>query len=429
MKRSEEFKMAFGNTPARKHFSWLAAICLCFTAGSSFLILVAQAHAAQQPSGQTSAPARPRGTIKSISGNTITLSTDAGSEVTVVVQDGAKVVRIAPGQTDLKDAAPLQLQDLQPNDRILVRGNLAADGKSVLALSIIAMKNADIAEKQAREREEWQKHGTGGLVSSVDAASSTVTVSLPAIGEKKNMAIHLSKDTILRRYAPDSVKFDDAKLAPLDQIKPGDQLRARGTRSADGSELAAVEIVSGSFRNIAGTISSIDASAGSITVQDLATKKSATIKITSDSQLRKLQPAMAQRIAARLKGIPADASSQGAPNAPAGATAGQTPRPGGPAAGGPGANGAGGQGRPGGGGSGDLQQAITRMPAATLADLQKGDAVMIVATEGGPNAMPSAITLLAGVEPILQASPNSSASTILSPWSLAGAPGGEGATP
>jgi hypothetical protein len=424
--------MAFGNTAVRKHYSWLAAICLCFIAGTSSPIFVAQAHAAQQPSGQTSASARPRGTIKSISGNTITLSTDAGTEVSVLVQDAAKLVRIAPGQTDLKDAAPIQMQDLQPNDRILVRGNLAPDGKSVLALSIIAMKNADIAEKQAREREEWQKHGTGGLVSSVDTASSTVTVSLPAIGEKKNIAIHLSKDTILRRYAPDSVKFDDAKLAPLDQIKPGDQLRARGTRSADGSELAAVEIVSGTFRNIAGTISSIDASAGSITIQDLATKRPATIKITSDSQLRKLQPAMAQRIAARLKGVPPDASSQGASGAPAAANAGQAPQaqgPGGPPAGVLGVNGAGASGRPGGGASGDLQQAISRMPAATLADLQKGDAVMIVATAGGPNGIPSAITLLAGVEAILQASPNSSASTILSPWSLAGAPGGEGATP
>jgi len=424
--------MAFGNTPARKHFSWLAVICLCFTPGTLSFIFVAQAHAAQQPSGQTSASAWPRGTIKSISGNTITLSTDAGTEVTVLVQDAAKLVRIAPGQTDLKDAAPIQLQDLQPNDRILVRGNLAPDGKSVLALSVIAMKNADIAEKHARDREEWQKHGTGGLVSSVDTASSTVTVSLPAIGEKKNIAIHLSRDTILRRYAPDSVKFDDAKLAPLDQIRPGDQLRARGTRSADGSELAAVEIVSGTFRNIAGTISSIDASAGSITIQDLATKKPATIKITSDSQLRKLQPAMAQRIAACLKGVPPDAATPGAGNAPATANAAQGPRPGGPPAGGPGAgaNGAGGSGRPGGRvGCGDLQQAISRMPAATLADLQKGDAVMIVATAGGPNGIPSAITLLAGVEPILQASPNSSASTILSPWSLAGAPGGEGATP
>jgi len=50
---------------------------------------------------------------------------------------------------------------------------------------------------------------------------------------------------------------------------------------------------------------------------------------------------------------------------------------------------------------------------------------MIVATAGGPNSAPTAITLLGGVEPILEASPNSSASTILSPWSLGAAPGGE----
>jgi len=69
------------------------------------------------------------------------------------------------------------------------------------------------------------------------------------------------------------------------------------------------------------------------------------------------------------------------------------------------------------------------MPAATLADLQKGDAVMIVATEGSPNGVPSVVMLLGGVEPILQASPNSNASTILSPWSLSEAPGGEAGNP
>jgi hypothetical protein len=410
---------------------WIAAICLSLGTWICPVSEASQPQAATSSSSQTPAAARPVGTIKSISGNTITLATDAGDEVTVQIQGAAKLVRIAPGQKDLKDAAPIQLQDLQPNDRILVRGKLADDGKTVLALSIVAMKKADITEKQAREREEWQKRGTGGLVSSVDPASSTVTVALPVIGEKKNVAIHLSKDTILRRYAPDSIKFDDAKPAPLDQIKPGDQLRARGTRSADGNELAADEIVSGTFRNIAGTISAIDASAGSITVQDLATKKSATIKITSESQLRKLPLPMAQRIAARLKGVPADAPAQSASNAPSGANSGQEEKPAGPPTGGAGSNGSNaptGSGRPGGGGAPDLQQAISRMPAATLADLQKGDAVMIVATEGGPNSAPSAITLLAGVEPILQASPNSSTS-ILSPWSLAGAPGGEGATP
>jgi hypothetical protein len=318
------------------------------------------------------------------------------------------LVRIAPGQKDLKDAVTIQLQELLPGDRILVRGKLADDGKTVQAVSVIAMMKADITEKQAHEREEWQKHGTGGLVSSVDPAANAIVVSLPAVGEKKNVTIHISKDTVLRRYAPDSVKFDDAKPAPLEQIKAGDQLLARGTRSADGSELTADEIVSGTFRNIAGMISSIDVSANSITLQDLITKKVITVKITGDSQVRKLPPPMAQRIAARLKGAPTDAAS--------------------PPASGTGASGSGGAGRNG-GGSGDLQQAISRMPAVTLAELQKGDAVMIVATESGPNGMPSVIKLYAGVEPILEASPSSSASSILSPWSLSGAPGGEAGNP
>jgi hypothetical protein len=407
---------------------WLmSAICLILSAVRFASAQPLEAQTGQQPFAQTPAAERPVGTIKSISGNTITLTTDAGSDVTVLVQDATKLVRIAPGQKNLKDATPIQLQDVQPGDRILVRGKLADDGKSVLALSVIAMKKADIAEKQAHEREEWQRHGVGGLVNSVDAANSTITIALPAIGEKKNVAIHLSKDTLLRRYAPDSVKFDDAKPAPLDQIKPGDQLRARGTHSADGSELTADEIVSGTFRNIAGTISALDVSAGSITVQDLATKKTVTVKVTAESQLRKLLPPMAQRIAMRLKGIPADGPNPAA--AAAGGNAPQTPGPGGPPSGAAGAGGSAGMGRAGGGGTPDLQQAINRMPAASLADLQKGDAVMLVATEGGPGGVPTAITLLGGVEPILQASPNSNTSTILSPWSLGSAPGGEASAP
>ena len=383
---------------------------------------------------QAQSAVRPVGTIKAISGNTITLTTDTGSDVTILVQDPAKLLRIAPGQTNLKDAAPITLADLQIGDRILVRGTLAPDGKSVMASSVIAMKKADIADKQAREREEWQKHGVGGIVSSLDASNNSIVVSLPAIGEKKNVTIHVSNSTILRRYAPDSIKFDDAKLAPLNEVKPGDQLRARGTRSADGRELTAEEIVSGTFRNIAGIVSAIDASNSSLTVQDLATKKPITIKITADSQLRKLPPPVAQRIAARLKGASSDAAappvSAAAASSNASQAASQPAKTSSTPGSGPtqGTGGFGGSGRPAGTGAPDLQQAINRMPAATLADLQKGDAVMIVATAGGPNNAPTAITLLGGVEPILEASPNSSASTILSPWSLGASPGGE-ATP
>ena len=268
----------------------------------------------QAPQAAPNPATRPVGTIKSITGKTIVLTTDAKSEVTVQVQDDAKLVRVEPGEKDLKNAVPLQLQDLQAGDRILVRGKLADDGKTVLAASVIAIKSGDIATKQAHDRDEWQRHGVGGLVKSVDTAGGAITVSTNAMGVAKDVTVQTSKQTVLRRYAPNSVKFDDAAPAPIDQIKVGDQLRARGTRNADGTQLAADEVVSGTFRNIAGTVSSIDASAGTITVMDLIAKKSITVKVTSDTQLRKLTPAIAQGIAMRLKGGSADAPA-GAPAA------------------------------------------------------------------------------------------------------------------
>jgi hypothetical protein len=295
------------------------------------------------------------------------------------------------------------------------------------------MKKADVASKQERDQQEWQRHGVGGLVTAVDSATSTITISAQTLAGSKNVAIHASKQTILRRYAADSVRFDDAKPGPIDQIKPGDQLRARGVRSADGSELVADEVVSGAFRNIAGTVSSVDAAANTISIMDLITKKAVLVKITPESQVRKLPPQMAQFLAMRLKGPGASApgAAEGAAARPSVATTASV-TPGSPAAANAGATAGerGGLGGPGGGalgaGGGDLQQMLSRVPAATLADLQKGDAVMIVSTEGTGSGAVTAITLVAGVEPILEASPNGGQSMILPPWSL-DAPGGDAA--
>jgi hypothetical protein len=358
------------------------------------------------------------GTIKSITGKTIVLTTDAGAELTILVQDDARVLRISPGEKDLKNAAPLQLQDLQVGDRILVRGALRPDGKTVLAASVIAMKQADIATKQAHEREEWQRHGVGGLVTNIDASNGSVTISTNATGAAKDVKVQVSKQTILRRYAPSSVKFDDAKPAALDQVKLGDQLRARGTRNAEGTVLTADEVVSGTFRNIAGTINAVDKTAETITVIDLAAKKPITVKIGAETQIRRLPPMIAQGIAMRLKGAPAEGAAAGGKGT--GSTSAQPAR----AAGGQ-ASGMGGAGRPGGTRGGDMQQMLSRLPGATLADLQKGDAVMIVTTEGTQDSSATAITLLAGVEPILEASPKGEASSILTPWTMSAAPTGD----
>ena len=341
------------------------------------------------------------GTVKAIAGESLTVATDAGAETKVTVTPATKLLRVPPGSKDLSQAEVIPFSEFQQGDRVLVRLRCAGDPPVCEAGSVIAMKKSDIAEKQTHEREEWQRHGIGGLVKSVDAAQGAITVSTMTAAGKKDVAIELSKNTIIRRYAPGSVKFDDAKVSSLGELSPGDQLRARGVRSADGTSFAADEIVTGAFRNIAGTISAVDAGAGTITLADLVTKKPAVVKVSSDSQLRKLPPQMAQMIAMRLKG-----AATGAP-APAAANS-SAPAPG--QGGGPG-----GQGRNGGG---DLQQLLGRLPAAPLSEFQKGDMVMIVATGGLTDAQVTAITILGGVELLLQATTQEQASSILTPWSL-----------
>jgi hypothetical protein len=402
------------------------------------LILAAPGDVVAQgkPSGSSAGAqvAKAVGVIKSIQADSITITAESGGEGggdTIAKLTGStKILRVPPGEKDLKNATALQVQDLQPGDRVLVRGQAAAngDGHTIAALAVIVMKQSDVAAKQQHDRDDWQKRGVGGLVTKVDAAAGTITISSGGISASRSVAVHITKDTILRRYAPDSVKFDDAKPAPASEImariKPGDQLRARGTRSLDGSELTAEEVVSGTFRNIAGTIKAIDAAGNTMTVQDAITKSAVVVKVSSDSQMKKLPAEMARRIAMRLKnargaagggrgdqlgGNGQNASAQGGPPAAEGAGHGQN-------------GGTSGNGAP------DLQRMLGRLPNSTLADLQKGDAVMIVSTDGADSGAVTAVTLLAGVDAILTAATNQSASTLLSPWSLnASAPESEAA--
>lgn len=347
------------------------------------------------------------GTVTAASGSTLTVKTDAGQAHQVEVPANAVLKRIEPGQTTLQNAETIKFSDLAVGDRVLVNLNPNAAAGTLQASAIIAIKETDLAKKQEQEREAW-RNGIGGLVKSVDPASGTIEVTSGAGPRAKTVTIHTTKATILKRYAPASVRYNEAKPAPFDAIHPGDQLEARGTKNADGSELAADEVVSGSFRNVSGRISSIDAANSTFTLKDLATKKMVTVHIGQEAQMRQLPDRMAMMLAAILKG-----NGGGSRAAGRGGQAGGEGR-------GPGGAAFRGQGQ----GPGDLRQMLNRAPMIHLSDLKKGDAVMLVSTEGTSDV--TAITLLAGVEPILEAP---AGRDLLSSWSMdtsAGGSGGEG---
>jgi len=391
-----------------KRVALLLAVLTCMIA-----VAVHSPWLAAQAAGQ-----RFVGTIASISGDTLTVKTDAGEAHQVQVPASATLKRISPGQKDLSTAETIKLSDLATGDRVLVKLDPDASGSTPQALQIVAVKQTDIAQKQQQEMADWQRNGVGGLVKSVDAASGVVLLTSGAGPTAKTVTVHIGSKTVLKRYPPNSVKFSDARPATLDTVKAGDQFRARGQKNADGTEIDATEAVSGSFRNISGTVSSVDAANSTVTIKDLATKKNVTVKVTPDAEMRRLPDMMARMIAARLKGtMPAGAGmptmaarQQGSPQGSPTGGAGPEGTP-------PGAGGYGAGRRSG----GDMEQVLQRAPAIKLADLQKGEAVMLVSTEGANEV--TAIKLLAGVEPLLE-SPEASRN-LLANWSMGGGGGGE----
>jgi hypothetical protein len=344
------------------------------------------------------------GSITAINGDTLTVKTDAGDVHQVQVPSTAQLKRIAPGQTDLTKAETIDFSGLAMGDRVLVNIDANATGSPSQASRVIAIKQADVAKKQQAESEAWAQ-GVHGLVKSIDTGSGAIVVNTRVGAATKAVNVTTTQATTLKRYASGSVNFDQAQPAPITAIHTGDQIFVLGTKNADGTEVAAQAVVSGSFRSIAGTILATDAADSNVTVKDLATKKPVTVHITADAQLRRLDDRMATMIAARMKG----GQTGGGTGAGGGQHSGQ-----GSAGQGSGASTAGGPGTGGGQrGGGDLESILDRAQTTQLATLQKGEAVMIVATEDSTGI--NAIKLLAGVEPLLEAP---QAQDLLASWSL-----------
>ena len=386
------------------------------------MILAACFVAAQTPNAAP--PNRVVGVVTEIQANNLTLRTDAGAEVRVQLPEDVSVLRVPPGAKDLKSASKISASEITPSDRILVRGRFSDDQKSFQAATVFLMTRSDLAAAHAAEAEAWQRRGVSGVVKAVDLEKKTIALAVlntPPTPENPThfVTLVLSPNSAVLRYAPDSVKFSEAKPSSIEAIKVGDQARALGNKSDDGSTFTVEKMVAGTFRNVGSTVISVNAAENAVTVKDLASGQPLLVHVTADSKLRQLPPFAAQMIARfNSKGQNGSGADEG------GAPPAGSDRPAG--VGGPGAPG--GPGGPGNGshnGRGDLQQMFDRMPTFALSDLKPGEPLIVVSTQGEKPSEVTAITLLTGVEPILAARPKGSNDMNLGPWNMSMGGGGE----
>jgi hypothetical protein len=284
-------------------------------------------------------------------GGEIHIKPDAGEALIVKVGPDTLLQRVAPGEKDLKRAEAIAIDAVSVGDRVFVT---LAPG-TLEARRIVVMPVAEIAKRNAADRADWSKRGVSGIVSAKTA--NAITLRIPSFPAPLTATVTVDPKTVIRRYAPDSVRFADAKPSGVAEVGVGDQLRARGQKSADGQSVAADEIVFGTFVTKAGSVTSVNLETKEITLNDLATKKPLVVKVTADSQ---------------LKMMPGQGMMAGGP----------LPRPS--------------------GGPPDLSQMLERMPAARLEDLKTGMIVAVSSTKGAAPGEITAITLLANAGMLIQ---------------------------
>jgi hypothetical protein len=347
------------------------------------MVVWAGSALAQGSGAASSSPSiRPIGVVTKLPAGNLTLHTDAGPDLLIVLADGVSFLRVPPGATNLNTAAKITISDINSGDRVLVRGRVSVDQKSIVATSVIVMTKSDLAGAREAERLDWQRRGIAGTVQALNPEAKEITVISPAAppaNPASPVSVAMSADAVLLRYAPDSVKFSDAKPSTFDQIKVGDQIRALGTKSVDGGHFTAEKLVSGTFRNLGVSVVSVDVQSHTISVKDLASGKDVQVRTNADSKLLRLPPPVAHALATLNSG--------GEPL--------------------------------------DVQQSLERAPALDLAELKPGDPLIVVSTEGAKTSEVMAIDILAGVEPILAARPKGNNQVVLGSWSL-GMNGGDG---
>src|SRR6185437_1084502 len=334
------------------------------------------------------------GEVKSIDATArqLTIKTDAGSTVTVSLNDKTTYKKLAPGEKSLTNATDVAFTDLGEGDRVMARGNVSADQKSVPASMIVVMTKGDLAKKAEAERAEWRRRGILGVITALKPETKEITITHRAMGGNQSIVIPVTDKTEMFRYAPDSIKFADAKPSDFGELKVGDQLRALGDRTDDPLRFNAQKVVSGSFRTVGGVVKEIDAAKGEIKIAELEKKTPLTIVVKQDAVLRRF-PAefgMGGFGGARPGGGPGGAAPAGGGQAPQG-NAQQRPQGAGP--GGPGGPG----GRPG----FNINDMLERLPTISIADVKVGDTIIVSSTQGVDPSRLTAISLLTGADTLL----------------------------
>lgn len=347
----------------------------------------------------------------------IVVSTEAKISVTVTVGEKTVFRRVAPGQTSLAGAEQITLADVKVGDRVLIPGGAAAE--NVHVRQFIVMAREAITAQRDKEREARRARTINGRITAVNQEKKEIVIQARGREQQAEaLTIAATGNVKMLRYAPDSLKITDAKPGAFADLRVGDQIRVVGDKSADGTRVAAEEIFSGTVSRAVGTISEINAARGEVTIKNVQTGQLTIVAVGKNTTLRRITPEVAdqlkqrferrrQRQAERTMTTTTAAASGGAAQTPLPQDRENRHRNRGERR--SRANGDGGQTNNQNNNQDanearnrNPQQMFENLPPITVADLKKGDAVLITATTGGSGAQMTAVSIVTGAAEMQQ---------------------------
>ena len=350
-----------------------------------FLISAIAISSAGQSVQQASADrARVIGEITSVdlSAGRVTVKSDSGNVASILINGETTVLSVPPGEHSLANARKISINDLHPGDRAYARYGLQADSQIAPARQLVVMSAAHIKKRQDEEKEAWQKRSTSGVVMALNVKAREITIVSPQRDGIKQIVVSASKVRRFRRYAPESIKFSDARISSFEELRPGDQLRALGEKNADGTALAAEEIISGGFRAIGGTVTSVNGDTGEVRIKLFGNNQPLTLVAGKNSVIRRIPAKVATLIAQRaVSPNPKKSDAE------------------------------------------DSQEIIERLPTIPVSELKAGDVILTASAMGNDPTRFKAVNVLAGIDGIISALQKAGALNSAQPLSTGLPPG------
>jgi Cu/Ag efflux protein CusF len=353
---------------------------------SLILVVIAAFFAEVNVSGQTTSigsdNAAKTSKVYQLVGEIVSLDTTA-SQVSIKSKESEPIAlsldattdykRVPPGETTLSKAVAVTLADIAVGDQVYARGMTSDSGSRLPVRQLVIMSKVDIARKHEQERAEWRKRGIAGSIKAINPATKEITLMARAAEGTRPITIAVGDAIRYRRYAPESVKFSSAQPSSFTELKVGDQVRALGDKSADGTRFTAEEIVSGTFRTQVVTITEVNAETAEIKTTDLSTKQPVTIVTKEESLVRRISPELIALLVPKK-----------VPPAQGGAQAAATPAP-----------------APN--KKVDVEEELEKLQAVPISELKPGEMVMVTSTIGKDASRLTAIALIGGIDPLVKA--------------------------